>query len=412
MRTPPEHNELQAHLSQPAGTHGVLPAVAAAPAAPAAAPISRSHDAPDFLEFAQAAGGFGVFDLDLITGDISGTPLFFELIGLPNRKVCLARREWVATIHPEDVESVVLALGTAIGSGAKYECEYRTLLPTGEVRWLAGRADIVPDEAGEPARAIGTLSDITARKELEEKLRYATESLNIAQAAAGVATFDFNFARQNWISSDNFHELLGIPASTPLEDQDAHLARVHPDDVAKVRHAPLATTPGAPTYRCEYRLRLDDGTERWIGQKAGVTHGPAGEVLRMTGALVDITDLKRTEAALDSLEMRLARTMRGTRDGVWEFDIPANKPWYGPRFEEILGYGIGELNVSRECFESLIHPDDQHLSSQGIEDHIHHGTVYDVEVRARHKQGHYEWVRLRAEAERDNGGRPTWLAGS
>src|ERR1700684_3489398 len=116
MHSRPIDNPIHAGLSKPAGTHGVLPALGAAPAAPAAAPISRSHDAPDFLEFAQAAGGFGIFDLDLVTGDISGTPLFFELIGLANRKVCLARGEWVATIHPEDVESVVLALGSAIES--------------------------------------------------------------------------------------------------------------------------------------------------------------------------------------------------------------------------------------------------------------------------------------------------------
>src|SRR5216683_2976364 len=38
----------------------------------------------EFLEFAQAAGGFGVFDLDLVTGQIIGTPLYFELLGMPN----------------------------------------------------------------------------------------------------------------------------------------------------------------------------------------------------------------------------------------------------------------------------------------------------------------------------------------
>jgi PAS domain S-box-containing protein len=366
----------------------------------------------EFLELAHAAGGFGVFDLDLLTGQITGSPLFFELIDLQHRHLGLTREEWLSSIHPEDLESCVQHIGEAIASGDRYQSEYRTLLSDGGVRWLAGRGHVMLDAENQPARVIGTLADITERKILEEKLRYATESLNIAQAAAGVATFDFNFARRSWISSDNFHELLGVPASTPLQDLDAHRAHVHPDDVGKVRSAPLATTPGAPTYRCEYRLLLEDGTERWIGQKASVTHGAAGEVERMTGALVDITDLKRTEAALDSLEMRLARTMRGTRDGVWEFDIPANKPWYGPRFEEILGYGIGELNVSRECFESLIHPDDQQVSRQGIDDHIRHGTAYDVEVRALHKSGHYEWVRLRAEAERDTGGRPTWLAGS
>ncbi len=77
------------------------------PAGPAAARdrhCALAHS-PDFLEFAQAAGGFGVFDLNLATGGISGTPLFFELIGLPGRDLTLTREEWVATIHPEDSRS-------------------------------------------------------------------------------------------------------------------------------------------------------------------------------------------------------------------------------------------------------------------------------------------------------------------
>jgi PAS domain S-box-containing protein len=411
MRTPPENNELQACLSQPTGTHGVLPDLAAAPAAPAAAPISRSHDAPDFLEFAQAAGGFGVFDLDLLTGDISGTPLFFELVGLPNRKDCLARSEWVTTIHPEDVESVVLALGTAIGSGAKYECEYRTLLPTGEVRWLASRADIVPDEAGEPARAIGTLSDITARKELEEKLRYTTESLNIAQAAAGLATFDFNFARNTRICSENFHTLLGIPPSTKLDDLNLLISRVHPDDVARLRAAPIDTTPEEPSYRCEYRVMVDGG-ERWIGEKATVSRNKFGDVSRITGAVVDISDLKRTEAALDSIESRYQRAVRGTQDGLWEFDLVNGVSWVGQRLEEMLGYGEGDLCGSSTRWNELIHADDRAAVAVAYENHLRHRAVYDVEFRLRHRDGHYEWMRSRAQAERAVDGTPLRMAGS
>ena len=97
---------------------------------------------------------------------------------------------------------------------------------------------------GYDSRAIGTITDITERKELEEKLHYATESLNIAQTAAGVATFDFDFRRNTRICSDNFRELLGIPPATSLEDLNRTLSRVHPDDFARVRSAPLETTPG------------------------------------------------------------------------------------------------------------------------------------------------------------------------
>ena len=189
---------------------------------------------------------------------------------------------------------------------------------------------------------------------------------------------------------------------------------MHPEDLERVRRAPFETDREHPSYRCEYRVRLPDGGERWIAEKANVAHGQNGEILRITGALIDITDLKRTEAALDSTEKRLARTMLGTRDGVWELDLAADKLWFGPRFEELLGSADGGARplaralrgtrASRGCgrgrpaLERPPAPDTLSATS---------------EVRMRHKAGHYEWVRLaRAQAERDAAGRPTWLAGS
>ena len=366
----------------------------------------------DFLEFAQEAGGFGVYDLNLLTGDISGTPLFFDLIGQQSRDLVLTREEWVASIHPEDLEAVVVELGAAIDTAAKYQTEYRTLLLNGEIRWLACRGQVLIDADGIPTRAIGTVTDITERKQLEEKLRYATDSLNIAQTAAGLATFDFNFGRNTRICSDNFHTLLGIPPSTKLDDLNLLLSRVHPDDVARSRSAPIETTPEEPSYRCEYRVLLDGGAERWIAEKATVSHGKSGEVLRITGAIVDISDLKRTEAALDSIESRLERAVRGTQDGLWEIDLVTNVPWFGLRFEEMLGYSVGELSASRDVFTSLVHPDDLEKLVTCSENHRLRYAVYDVEVRVRHKAGHYEWLRSRAQAERAADGTPLRLAGS
>src|SRR5277367_6023413 len=110
----------------------------------------------EFLEFAQTAGGFGVYDLDLASGGISGTPLYFELIGLSSREQWVSREEWVATIHPEDLEAVVVELGAAIDAGTAYQSEYRALLMSGEVRWLASRGDVIKDVEGSPARIVGT----------------------------------------------------------------------------------------------------------------------------------------------------------------------------------------------------------------------------------------------------------------
>jgi PAS domain S-box-containing protein len=368
---------------------------------------------PEFLEFAQAAGGFGVYDLDLESGDISGTPVFFDLIGMPSRKQILSRDEWVATIHPEDLEAMVVELGAAIDGGSPYQSEYRCLLPSGEVRWLSSRGQVLNGASGHPVRIVGTLSDASARMLLEEKLRYATESLNIAQSAAGLATFDFNFARNTRLCSDNFQSLLGVPRATDLTDLNRLVERVHPDDVARMRSAPGDTTPEEPSYCCEYRVRLEGGGERWIGERATVSHAPSGQIARITGAIVDISDLKRTEAALDSIEGRFERAVRGTQDGLWEVDLIARVTWVGQRFKDMLGYSaIDWDSVAADRIQDLVHPEDREAVRTALTHHLRDQIVFDIEHRMRHQTGHYEWVRSRAQAERAADGTPLRLAGS
>jgi PAS domain S-box-containing protein len=366
----------------------------------------------EFLEFAQAAGGFGVFDLDLVTGEVTGTPLFFDLLGLPNPAALFTRDEWLATVHPEDFERVLLEISAAVASGGAFRAEYRSLQLDGRTRWLAARGQVLRDAAGLPARAIGTVTDVTERKQLEDTLRYTTDSLNLAQAVAGIATFDLDFAHQRFVATPNYQELLGVPPETRLDDIDASIAAVHPADHEKIRTAPFLTTPDHPSYRCEYRVRLDGGGERWIAETSNVEHDAAGKVVRIIGSLVDVTHLKRTEAALDTLEKRLARTVRGTRDGVWELDIAADRFWFGPRFEEMLGYGEGELALTQEGFYALFDPDSRLHTLEDIKAQMLDSSTFDVEARVRHKAGHYEWVRLRAQAERDAAGTAIGLAGS
>ena len=172
-------------------------------------------------------------------------------------------------MHGEDFETVVHALGHAIGSGLNFDAEYRTLLADGSVRWIATRGEIARDAGGEPARLIGTITDVTVRKRLEESLKQKADSLTIAQTVAGIATMDLEVTRQRWICSENFYELMGLPMAVPINDWDDRLRHVHPEDLDRIRRAPLETTPERPTYRCAYRVELGNGAERWIGEKVG-----------------------------------------------------------------------------------------------------------------------------------------------
>ena len=105
--------------------------------------------------------------------------------------------------------------------------------------------------------------------------------------------------------------------------------------------------------------------------------------------------------------------MRGTRDGVWEFDIPANRLWFGPRFEELLGYDVGELGHSRERFEELIHPEDRARFDQGASRIISQRRRGLRRGSSRAAQGRTLRMDAAARAGRARRGRqPIWLAGS
>jgi len=92
-------------------------------------------------------------------------------------------------------------------------------------------------------------------------------------------------------------------------------------------------------------------------------------VERITGAIVDISDLKHTKDALDSVEIRLERALRGTQDGLWEIDLLTHVSWYGLRFGELLGYSVEELGSSHEQFVTLIHPQDRERVAASLENH-------------------------------------------
>jgi PAS domain S-box-containing protein len=369
--------------------------------------------AADFLDFAQTAGGFGIFNLDLLNNELTGTGLFFELLGLPAGNLTLSQDQWLATIHPEDYAAFVEKFCDAVESNGAYQAEHRSLLADGGVRWLAARGRVLLEREGLARRMIGTITDVTERKDLESRLRATSESLRLAQASADVATCDLNLRERCGFATDNFFDMLEIPRDTPLDHLGVGLARVHPEDVDKLRFAPHETTPDRPSYRCEYRvLPRDGGACRWIGEKATVTHDREGRIVRVVGAIVDITELKTTEAVLDDTERRLERAVRSTQDGLWDVDLPSGTAWYGPRFESLLGYETGELAPSSEAISEIIHPDDQALRLANWHGHLEHNTPYDAEFRLRHKQGHYEWVRSRGHAERDASGKPIWVAGS
>jgi diguanylate cyclase (GGDEF)-like protein/PAS domain S-box-containing protein len=98
------------------------------------------------------------------------SPGFETLTGKPLAEVLRRPRSWLQIVHPEDRERVRLARKPL--PHAEYDIEYRIVIAGGGVRWVHDQAFPVRDATGAVYRIAGIASDVTQRKEAEEKLVY------------------------------------------------------------------------------------------------------------------------------------------------------------------------------------------------------------------------------------------------
>lgn len=116
---------------------------------------------------------------------------------------------------------------------------------------------------------------------------------------------------------------------------------------------------------------------------------------------------------LAASEERFALAVRGTNDGIWDWDIRTNEVFFSPRWKSMIGFGEDELENKFSTFEQLLHPDDHHRVLAVLNDYLSGKSPrYSVEFRFRHKDGTWRWILARGRALRDENGKPYRMAGS
>lgn len=110
---------------------------------------------------------------------------------------------------------------------------------------------------------------------------------------------------------------------------------------------------------------------------------------------------------------RFELAVRGSSDGIWDWDIARDQVFFSPRWKEQLGYAEHEISGEFREWESRLHPEDRERAMATIAAY-HDGTApeYALEHRLRHKDGSFHWILARGVALRDSAGRPYRMAGS
>ncbi len=282
----------------------------------AEAALERSNEeartAAERLQLALAAGAIiGTWMWDLPSGAITVDERFAQSFGIDPvlGRTGLSMEQVVATVHPEDLPELRVAMAEAIVRGGPYSHEYRVRGRDGVYRWIEanGRVELAAD--GTPLRFPGVLLDVERRRALEAERDQATRLLRaFADAVPGVVYAKDREGRM-LVANRGAAELIGKPPELFLGKTDREFL----DDPAQ-----------AETVMDNDRRIMDSGAaeqvEETVNRPGGEpavwlsTKGPfrdaQGRVIGIIGASIDITARKAAEAALAGLNATLEQQVR------------------------------------------------------------------------------------------------------
>ena len=169
---------------------------------------------------------------------------------------------------------------------------------------------------------------------------------------------------------------------------------------------------GETTPLLEIKVRKLDGEVRNVAvSSTGMNWGGEPAVLTF---MRDITEEVRNKRDLVAGRERLQLALDAAQDGVWDWNIPTGRMIYSESWAKMLGLELAEVGNTLDTWRRLIHPDD-YLRAQTLVDNHLQGFVpnYEIEVRMRHRRGHYIWILDRGRVvERDENGDPLRMTGT
>jgi len=166
-------------------------------------------------------------------------------------------------------------------------------------------------------------------------------------------------------------------------------------------------------WKRERTRQRKDGTVFPVQLLSDVVMDESGRPVAIVTLCEDITDRKTAEEALRRSEERYALAVRGTNDGIWDWDLLAEQVYYSPRWKAILGLEDADVGDSPAEWLGRVHPDDQARVRTKLADHREgRAPLFEDEHRVKHKDGVYRWVLSRGFAVRDAAGRAYRMAGA
>jgi PAS domain S-box-containing protein len=357
-----------------------------------------------YLTEAQRLSRTGSFGWNVATGEISWSDETFRIFQC-DRATKPTLEFIVQRTHPEDRAAVQKTVDDATSTGKDFDHEYRLLMPDGSEKYVHAVARAARDASGS-IEFLGAITDVTAAKESERKLRRSEAHLAEAQQLSHTSSWAWDVRRRKFLyRSAGVYQIFGFDPEKGAVPLQAFRDRIVPEDSRRNVEMMTQAIRQKANFEVDFRIALPDGSIKHIHSVGHPVVNSDGDVIEMIGTHLDVTERyaarERLQKAFDEIKksedrLRLvidtipALVWRAGPEGIPDF---LNQP--------ALDYTGLSLDQAETGWPRAFHPDDKKGMLQKWSAIRESGMRGGLEARLRRFDGEYRWFLFRAEPLRD-----------
>ncbi|WP_271253469.1 PAS domain-containing protein [Pseudanabaena sp. Chao 1811] len=336
----------------------------------------------DLME-AQRIARIGSWEFDVATGVSTWSEQQFLILGFDPHVPLPSYDNFFDILPLEDQPKLRASVEEAIANGTPYMVEHGIIRPDGSICHIISRGEAVYNEQGQVIKLVGTITDISDRKQAEIALKEnETQLLNLFSSMK-----DYIF-----VLNAEGRYLKVAPTQANIESNGSvklnqtihqHLPHQAVDLFLGAIQKVLTTQKSV---ELEYSLEIM-GKEQWFSTIVSPL-----DLESVLWVARNITDRKQAEIALQESEDRRQLALSLTNTGSWEFDVATGEAiWSGTHYR-LMGLVPYELSSNYQTWRDRVHPEDLEWVEAAFNHALETHSLLDVEYRILYPDGTLRWV--------------------
>lgn len=273
------------------------------------------------LELAVRSAQIGIWDWDINQNILVWDERMYELYGLTQpAEAPLVYDIWANGLHPDDREPTERLLQQAVVGQATYDTVFRVIHPNQSIHTIQAHGILMRDAQGNPKNMIGVNFDITDRQQAELELKSTKEQLELVLQASSEGFWDWDLLADQIYFSPRWKEMLGYTDHELENSFDMWESVIFEEDqIAALQLIEDYNSGKIDNFVAIQRFHHKTGTTVHVLARAIHLKNAQGQVTRMVGSHLDITNMTHIQAALKNSEMQLSGILNSALDGIMAF---------------------------------------------------------------------------------------------